>query len=82
MMDIGLHDISGIWANFDRENRFMRAVAKQDELAKEQSALHFGCMEIDAALRLRGLIMEALDREQVAILRWSRLFGQFSPIFK
>lgn len=67
-MDIGLHDISGIRANIDRENRRMRAVAKQDEVAKEQSALDFGCLEIDAALRLRGLIMEALDREHMAIL--------------
>lgn len=46
----------------------MRAVAKHGELTKEQAALDFEIIEKGAAQQLRGLLMDALDKVQVAVL--------------
>jgi site-specific DNA-methyltransferase (adenine-specific) len=46
----------------------MRAVAIREELAKGQPALDFEIVGKDASHQLRGLLLEALDREQVAVL--------------
>jgi site-specific DNA-methyltransferase (adenine-specific) len=68
MMVIGLHDISGIDTNADWESRLMGAVAICEELAKGQPALDSEIVGMDAAQQLRGLILEALDQETIAIL--------------
>ena len=46
----------------------MKAAAKHGELAKDQTDLDFETVENDATHHLRGLLVEALNRENVAIL--------------